>query len=124
MDMSLNRSASSSEHPWTDADANLHSVTDMDTPHLSRELHVRDECHRLWFSMESHFVFLYFTGNMLSNAKAHSKFLPCSPSPKCVTVWLLMLINWYLWLQMQICRHGQMWTPKCQHPYILWYSMK
>jgi len=47
MDMSLNRSASSSEHPWTDADANLHSVTDMDTPHLSRELHVRDECHRL-----------------------------------------------------------------------------
>jgi len=68
----------------------------------------------------THFVFLYFTGNMLTDAKAHSKFLPCGPLTKmcdCLdadAIWLIPVVagaNLQTWT-------GQMQMPKCQHRHI------
>jgi len=86
------------KHPWTDTDANLHSVADKDMPGWSHELHtyVMNANCKLPFSLKSYFsLFLLFTtSNMLSDVEAHIKFLQCGPSPKCEIIWSRMLILW------------------------------
>jgi len=68
------------KHLQTDADVNLHSVVDADTPHWSRKLHVCNEC-QLQVAIFTGIVpsaYLHFTGNVYSDVEANQKFLPCS----------------------------------------------
>jgi len=42
---------------------------------------------KLLFSLESYILFfVHFTGNVISDAEVCPNFLPCGPSPKCVTI--------------------------------------